>query len=379
MKHFTNWAALPVETRNDDDNPADLEAAIAAVNEIRTNVTARLAGIDEITARLDEIEARAQRPGNEDHDEPSAETRAFGDYLRRGDAAVTTETRAIMQVSSDPQGGYLAPKEFSSEFVRELTEISPVRQVASIRSTGNGSVVYPKRTSVTNATWRGEVQEQTESDVDFGQAEITVHEISTFVDISNTLLADSGGDAEREVRGALAEDVSNKEGTAFLLGTGANQPQGILVNTDITEVASGMASNLSADSLINAFYDLPAAYRNSAAWGMNSTTLAALRKLKDGNGNYLWHPGLAGGQPDTLLGRPIVDLPGMPDVGAGFVPIVVGDFSGYRIVDRVGMSILVNPYLRATNGITRFHLTRRVGGGVLQASKFRKLKIADSV
>jgi HK97 family phage major capsid protein len=111
---------------------------------------------------------------------------------------------------------------------------------------------------------------------------------------------------------------------------------------------------------------------------MNGTTLATLRKLKDGQGNYLWQPSYQAGQPETILGRPVVEMVDMPDIASDAYPIIFGDFSAYRIVDRLEMSILTNPYLLATTGMTRIHATRRVGGGVLQAARFRKLKMATS-
>ena len=125
-------------------------------------------------------------------------------------------------------------------------------------------------------------------------------------------------------------------------------------------------------------YALPATYRNRGAWAMNGTALAAIRKLKDTAGQYLWQPSLQAGQPETILGRPVVEMVDMPDVEADAFPIIYGDFSAYRIVDRLAMSVLVNPYLLATKGVTRIHATRRVGGRVIQAARFRKLKMATS-
>jgi HK97 family phage major capsid protein len=126
--------------------------------------------------------------------------------------------------------------------------------------------------------------------------------------------------------------------------------------------------------LIDVFYSLPAAYRNQGTWLMNSTTLAAIRKLKDGTtGTYLWSPGFQG-QADTILGRPVVDCPDMDSVGSGTTPIAFGDIkTTYRILDRIGLSILVNPYIQATNGITRIHATRRVGGAVVQPAAMKKI------
>ena len=107
---------------------------------------------------------------------------------------------------------------------------------------------------------------------------------------------------------------------------------------------------------------------------MNGTTLGVLRTLKDGDGRFLWQPSYQAGQPETLLGRPVIEMLDMEDIGANKFPIIYGDWSGYRILDRVGLDILVNPYSRATERITRIHAARRVGGRVLEAAKFRKLK-----
>jgi HK97 family phage major capsid protein len=378
-----------IETREGAGGEGDpIAAAVAAVEEIRTAQTAfqtqQQQGADAfrtelrtLTERLTAAETRLNRPGTGDNPptEPTAERRAFGTYLRFGNQAPAEEIRALT-VSTDTQGGYLAPAEMSTEFIRDLVEVSPVRSIASVRSTGAPSVIYPKRTSGTNAKWKGETQSQEESGLGLGQAEIPVREINTFVDISNQLLADSAGQAEAEVRLALAEDFGKKEATAFVNGGGPLQPEGFMTNADIGFTLNGHATNLSADALISLLYALPAAYRNAGSWAMNGTTLATLRKLKDGQGNYLWQPAYVAGQPETILGRPVVEMVDMPDIKANAFPIIYGDFSAYRIVDRVGLSILVNPYLLATVGMTRIHATRRVGGGVLQAARFRKLKMA---
>jgi HK97 family phage major capsid protein len=149
--------------------------------------------------------------------------------------------------------------------------------------------------------------------------------------------------------------------------------------TGIAEVISGGASTITGDGLINLMYDLPAFYRNQGAWMANGTTIAAIRKLKDGQGNYLWQPSYQAGQPETLLGRPIVEAVDMPDVGAGTYPIIFGDFArAYRIYDRVGMSILRDPYSLATSGKVRFLARRRVGAGATLHEAVRKLKVAAS-
>jgi HK97 family phage major capsid protein len=382
--HIDMRSALPIETR--DDNADPLAEATRAVEELQTGFTEfrsaaeeRLSGLDDITVRLDEIEARSQRPGNENRNEPSEERRAFGTYLRYGNQTPVDEIRALT-VSSDPQAGYLAPAEMASEFIRDLVEYSPIRNYASVRTTGAPAVKYPKRTGITNAQWEGELEESQESDISFGMLELPIHGIRTFVDISNEQLADSGGQAEAEVRLALAEDFGQKEAIAFVNGSGVKQPEGVMSNSEILHTVNGHATNLSADKLIDLMYALPAAYREAsgAAWAMNGTTLAAVRKLKDGQQNYLWQPSFQAGQPETVLGKPVVEMVDMPDIGDGNFPIIFGDWSAYRIVDRLALSILSDPYTQARKGVTRIHGTRRVGGRVLQAARFRKLKTATS-
>jgi HK97 family phage major capsid protein len=270
----------------------------------------------------------------------------------------------------------------ATEFIRDLVEFSPIRSISSVRSITSPSVKYPKRTGITNAQWEGEGEDSEESTVTFGQAEVPADKLMTYVDISNELLADSGGTAESEVRLALAEDFGKKEGTAFVNGTGSKQPEGIMTNADIDYTAYGATSfatdGTGGDPLIDLMYDLPAAYRNNGSWVMSGTTLAAVRKLKDGNGNFLWQPSFQAGQPATVLGRPVVEAIDMPDIAANAFPIIYGDFSAYRVVDRLSLSILVNPYLLATKGLTRIHATRRTGARVLQAARFRKLKMSAS-
>lgn len=333
-----------------------------------------------LAERLDKIEAKGNRAGggSEDPDEAAQmERKAFGVYLRKGNGATDEEVKALT-VSNDEQGGYLAPAEMSTEFIRDLVEYSPIRSVASVRGISSPSVKYPKRTGITNAQWEGEAEEAEESTVTFGQLEVTARKLMTYVDISNELLADSGGAAEAEVRLALAEDFGQKEGAAFVNGIGAGQPEGLMTNPDIAEWVNGSTTALSPDALIKMMYAMPAAYRNAGTWMMNGTTLGVLRTLKDGAGRFLWQASFQAGQPETILGRPVIEAVDMPDIASGQFPILYGDFSAYRIVDRLAMSILVNPYLLATRGLTRIHATRRVGGRVIQPARFRKLKMSTS-
>lgn len=402
MKHTCLHARAPgtIELKGDHDDPGDV--VTKALAELTKTVTDgqkalgdRIAALEtkggkpaepapkddaaKIVDRLDKIEAKMNRPagGKEQKAEPTDEQKAFAGYLARGDKALGEVELKTLTVSSDTQGGYLAPTEMSTEMIRDIVEFSPIRTVATVRTTSATAVAYPKRTGITNAKWKGETQAQEGSEPAFGQVEIPIREVNTYVDVSNQLLADSGGAAEAEVRLALAEDFGQKEGASFIAGNGVLEPEGILISADVQLVLNGHAANLSADALIALMYAVPAAYRARGTWLMNGGTLAAIRKLKDGQGNYLWTPSYQEGQPEMILGRPVLEAVDMPNIAADAFPIVFGDLAtGYRIVDRVALSILVNPYLLATNGITRIHATRRVGGAVVQPRALRKLKMA---
>ncbi|TPM36628.1 phage major capsid protein [Mesorhizobium sp. B2-3-5] len=371
-------SAVRLETRNDPD---PIEAATQAVTEMRTAFDARMAGLDELQTRMDELETRAARPGTQQQrtEEPTVEQRAFVGYVRSGREALPAEESRALRIGDDTAGGFLAPPEFQTEMQRELVQYSPIREAARVGTTARGSVIFPERTSITNALWEGELEDSEESNLAFGQQEIFVHEMRTFVDISNKLLEDAGVNIESELNMALGEDFGQKEGIAFVNGTGVKQPFGIMQNADIGVTLNGHATTLAADPLISLLYGLPKAYRQRGAWLMNGSTLATIRKLKDGQGNYLWQPSYQAGEPETLLSRPIVEAVDMPDIASGAFPIVYGDFAGgYRIYDRVGLSVLRDPFTMAKKGLVRFHARRRVGGAVTQAARFRKLKMATS-
>ncbi|EHH03350.1 phage major capsid protein, HK97 family [Agrobacterium tumefaciens CCNWGS0286] len=332
-----------------------------------------------IKARVDKLEAKANRPLAANNNQPNAqndneEKKAFASFLRGEE----TERKALT-VASDAPGYVLAPEETSGEFIRNLVEFSPVRGIADVRSTGSHTVILPKRLTVTNAKWKGEAVASEASEPTFDQMEFSVKEMTTHVDVGNWLIEDASHDVEAEIRLALAEDFGAKEGLAFVNGSAAVEPKGFMQEAGITSAVNGHAANLNADALIKLMYSLPGVYRNRGTWAMNGTTLAVIRTLKDGNGNYLWQPSYQAGQPETILGRPVVELIDMPDVAANAFPIIFGDFkAGYRIYDRIELQVRPNPYLLATEGMIRFHARRRVGAGVVRPDVFRKLKMATA-
>lgn len=325
-----------------------------------------------LISRLDKLEAKMNRPngGADEEKEAGAETKAFISYLQG-----RPYDRKDLTTANDTTDHVLAPEDMQTEFIRNLVEFSPIRSIADVRSTTAGTVVLPMRTEITNAKWVGEVETRPESQPAFDQMRLEIKEIATYVDISLQLAEDSNN-VISEVNMALSEDFGQKEALAFVNGSTALEPSGFMTDPEIQTIEAAGAT-LNPDELIALMYGLPATYRNSGTWVMNGSTLAAIRTLKDGDGRYLWQPSYQVGQPETILGRPVVEAVDMPDVGAGNEPVIFGDFKrGYRIYDRLALSILADPYTVRVNGLIRYHARRRVGAAVVRPLAFRKLGMA---
>ncbi|WCR09588.1 phage major capsid protein [Paracoccus stylophorae] len=327
--------------------------------------------LDAVLSRLDKLEAKGNRPGAPAIVQGDVERKSFINYLSTGSA----ESKALT-TASDTANHVLAPEDVSAEFLRNLVEFSPIRAIADVRSTTSASVVLPKRTAITNAAWVGETAARTGSEPTFDQAEIAVKELATYVDLSLQLAEDSDN-VLPEVTLALAEDFGQKEALSFVHGNTALEPSGFMANAEIETVDNGHTAALSPDALIALMYALPTTYRNAGTWVMNGQTLAAIRSMKTSDGNYIWQPSYQAGQPETILGRPVVEAVDMPDIAADAEPVIFGDFKrGYRIYDRLALAMMADPYSVRVNGLMRYHARRRVGAAVVRAAAFRKLAMA---
>lgn len=288
---------------------------------------------------------------------------------------VANEYKA-MSVSNDTTGGYLAPAEYVREIIKTVTEISPARQLARVRTTGNKSILLPKRTGQFAALWTAENATRTETTgLTYGMLEIFTHELYAMIDISEQNLEDSAFNLGAEIAAEATEQFAVAEGAAFVSGTGVGKPEGFMTNSSVSSVNSGSASAITADGLLSLKHAIKTAYTRNASWALNRTTLSSVRKLKDTTNQYIWQSGLAAGKPNTIDGDPYVEVPDMPSEGANTYPVAYGAFStAYALVDRIAMSMLRDPYTQATSGNIRFLFRRRLGGMVTQPEAIAKLK-----
>ena len=274
------------------------------------------------------------------------------------------EVLNALQVGTDSEGGYLVPDEFEHTLVEALAEQNLFRTLAHVIQTSSGDRKIPVVASKGTASWVDEEGAIPESDDSIGQVSIGAYKLGTMIKISEELLGDSVFDLESYISREFARRIGNKEEEAFFTGDGKGKPLGILAKTGGAEVgvtAAGAAA-FTADELFDLFYSLKAPYRKSAVFLMNDTSVKALRKLKDSNGQYLWQPSLTAATPDTLMGRPVYTSSFMPAMEAGAKSVLFGDLSYYWVADRQGRSFRRLGELYAPTGQVGFLATQRVDG-----------------
>lgn len=335
----------------------------------------------ELQEGLDRIEARLNRPGGAgENEDPEAKkyADAFYAYVRHGDGALANPERVnVLQVSDDAAAGYLAPAELVMSILKGIEEISPMRNLVTTRRTSRTAINWPKRTGLPEARFVGETEERKDTEgLTFGMFDIQVHESIFEVPISNWMLEDDQYDIEAEIREAVSLGYGRQEGRVIISGTGNKQPEGFLNAPDTIVVNTGVAADITADNLIDLKYGIKTGYARNGSYIMNRQTLGKVRKMKDGNGQYLWASGLAAGRANTIDGEPYSEMPDMPNVGAGLKPVAFGDWKrAYVLVDRVDMSVLYDPYTLRKFGQVAFSWRRRFGGRTVLGEAISTLRV----
>jgi len=350
---------------------ARIEKSLDQLEDVNQKVTKAKLAQDANEEKLNKIETIVSRPGFDisAKADTSMEKKVFDKWLRDGKEALSPEEVKVLTASNDNTAGYLAPPEYVQELIKGIVEISPIRSIARVRSTTNRSVQIPRRTSTFAATFVAEQGSRTETTgYQVGMEEIPTHELYALVDISEQELEDSVFNLEQEMTSEFTEQFAKAEGGAFVSGNSVGKPEGIVTNSSVGVTASGVSASLNANSLISLYHAVKPDYSRNGTFVMNRSTLAAVRKLQDGSGQYVFQAGfsLQVGVPNTILGAPYVEATDVADVGSSTKPIYFGDFRrGYLIVDRVSMSIMRDPFTQATSGNVRYIARRRIGGQVI--------------
>ena len=289
--------------------------------------------------------------------------------------SVPHEVVNALQVGVESEGGYLAPDEYQRTLIEALEEQNIFRQLAHVISTSSGDRKIPVVASKGTASWIDEEAAYPESDDSFGQVSIGAYKLATMLKVSEELLNDSVFDLPSYIAREFARRIGAAEEEAFFTGNGTGKPTGILNATGGAEtgVTAASATAITMDEVMDLYYSLRAPYRRNAVFIMNDSTIKAIRKLKNGNGDYLWQPSLTAGQPDTLLGRPVYTSSYMPAIAAGNKTILFDDLGYYWVADRQGRSFKRLNELYAATGQVGFLASQRVDGKLVLAEAVKVL------
>ncbi len=297
-------------------------------------------------------------------------------------AAYEVQTRSL-SVGGDSTGGLIVPPALVDEIVSNVTEISPVRQVADVGPTTNGGnerLILRVTTKPTTAYTAELGTRSVGTDIAFGTLHIPVYEQYAYLPVSYQMLEDTNLDLQGMIAGFVAEDFSEEESEQFVEGSGANAPEGFMTNSDVSYTAAGEASTLTnGDCLIALSLAIKEPYRRNAVWMMATATWATVLKLKGSDAQYLYRLALSDAMPNRLLGYPVLECVDMPAIDTNTEPIIFGDFKkGYAIADHLSWQFMVDEQTGFTSGVTYFKARRRTGGAVKVPEAIRKLKIATS-
>jgi HK97 family phage major capsid protein len=345
---------------------AAVEAAQKAIDELNIKLAAQGVSVDDGKAKSE--------PGYID---------AFKAFMRKG-----TDIEASMKKAVDGDGGYLAPVEWDRTITDKLKRVSMIRQKArqiSISSAGFKKLFNDR---AVGSGWVGEVAARPETSTPtIGTLDFTPGELYANPAISQGLLDDAEVDLEAWLASEVDTEFARQEGIAFLGGDGVNKPFGIL--TYVTGAAnaarhpwgaigvrnSTQAASFTADSVLDLIMDLPVEFRGQGEFYVSNEFLRVARKLKDGQGNYLWQPSYVAGAPQSLAGYAVNEMPDMPTVAANNIIALFGDMEAtYLVVDRIGIRVLRDPY--TNKPFVHFYTTKRVGGGVFNPEPMKALRAA---
>ena len=392
------------------NSTSDFDAKLAKMDE-------HMSALTDAKSRLEKMEAKMSRPGvlsdrQDGESKESAEYRAaFVDWMRAPldtdrksrveQAGKALESRAkdgremrstATVTSTGSAGGYALPEQIERSILRLTADISPIRQIATVRQVGTSD--YKELVDIGGAgfEWLGETDTRNQTNTpDLAEVAPTFGMASAKPQASEESLDDLFFNVEDWLNTSAAEALSAGEGAAFVSGNGTKKPTGFLTGTPVSTadgarafgvlqyIASGQAAAMptSVDTFFDLIYALRARYRSNAQWVTSKAILSAMRKYKDTTNGYLWQPSVVAGQPATFLGYGITEAEDMPAVAAGAFPLAFGDFrEGYLIADRVGMRITRDEI--TTPGYVKFYIRKRVGGKIRNSQAIKLLKIAAS-
>lgn len=351
--------------------------------------------VERISRHLDELTLKARRPalGGAMPSEPSEHKRAFDAYVRKGESSGLFDIESkSMSVSVGADGGYLVPSETEAEIGRLLSRASPIRAIADVRQVSTTLYKKPFATTGAASGWVGETAVRPETaSATLAELQFPAMELYAMPAATQALLDDNAVNLDQWIAQEVETVFAEQESEAFVVGDGVARPKGFMSYTKVaqsgwswgktgyitTGVAGGFAASGASDALVDLIYSLKAGYRQNGSFVMSRATQAAIRKLKDTQGHYLWQPAATADGTASLMNFPVVESEHMPDIAADAHALAFGDFRrGYLIVDRVGVRLLRDPY--SAKPYVLFYTTKRVGGGIQNFDAIKTLKFGTA-
>lgn len=391
-----SWSDFQTADRDSKSrSEAERKEMLAKVNDAVTAASDAKKAADEAILKANRIavsggDTKGERPEDAEH------KKAYMDFIRKGvDAGLGDIERKALSIGTSADGGYALPKQLADQVQAKMVDISPIRSLATVVQTSSNDYRRIFDVRGTASGWVGETAARTATNTpQLAELPAFMGDLYANATASQWSLDDIFFNAEGWLTDSIATEFARAQGAAFVSGSGTNQPKGFTAYTTaatadsgrafgtIEHVATGVAGDFAAsnkgDTLVSIVYKLKAAHRAGATWVTNKAILGEIRAFKEATTNaYMWQPGLAAGQPDRLLGYPIVESEDMPAKAANALGIAFGNFrNGYCVVDRVGVRALRDPYTNKPN--VQFYVTQRVGGMLLDSEAIKVVKFSVS-
>ena len=355
-----------VESKKDKDGLLK-EEDVQTYNEMEAKIAQFSSEIERVS-RMEQMEKELSKPMNNPltgkpmaekmQSEKEQKNAMHKDAMLKALRSNFRQVDNVLQEKVDADGGYLVPEEYDNRLIQSLEGENIMRQLGHTLTTSGDHKINIAATTPA-AAWIDEGGQLTFGEATFKQALLDAHKLHVAIKVTEELLYDSAFNLENYILEQFGKALANAEEDAFLNGDGTGKPTGVFHQTNggtyLTEVAT-----LKADDIINLIHALKRPYRKGAVFILNDKTIAAIRKLKDNNGAYMWQPSYQVGEPDRLLGYPVYTSQFAPENKIAF-----GDFSYYNIGDRGTRSFKQLTELFAGNGMIGFVAKERVDGKLI--------------
>lgn len=355
-----------VESKKDKDGLLK-EEDVQTYNEMEAKIAQFSSEIERVS-RMEQMEKELSKPMNTPltgkpmaekmQSEKEQKNAMHKDAMLKALRSNFRQVDNVLQEKVDADGGYLVPEEYDNRLIQSLEGENIMRQLGHTLTTSGDHKINIAATTPA-AAWIDEGGQLTFGEATFKQALLDAHKLHVAIKVTEELLYDSAFNLENYILEQFGKALANAEEDAFLNGDGTGKPTGVFHQTNggtyLTEVAT-----LKADDIINLIHALKRPYRKGAVFILNDKTIAAIRKLKDNNGAYMWQPSYQVGEPDRLLGYPVYTSQFAPENKIAF-----GDFSYYNIGDRGTRSFKQLTELFAGNGMIGFVAKERVDGKLI--------------